>query len=545
MSQYRTWYHPYKTDNKYAKKVAYFSMEFAIDQALKIYSGGLGFLAGSHMRSAYDLKQNMIGIGILWKYGYYDQNRNTDQTLLPHFTEKNYNFLEDTGIEIEMTIFDNPHVKVKAWVLKPEIFGSIPIYLLSTDVDGNDHLSRTITDRLYDANDLTRISQSMVLGIGGAKVVEALGGADIYHLNEGHGLPAFYYLRDKGLKKENFAFTTHTPEKAGNEERDGRFLNRMGFFGRPLSPEELEKQLLPSGMLSYTVAALRIANKSNAVSRLHATVSREMWKEHEGAGEIIPITNAQHQGYWQDKKILQAWQKRNATSYTNRKRERKAKLFNVVADQTGKLFSPDTLTIVWARRFAAYKRADLLLHDMERLEKLLSDSTYPIQILWAGKPYPKDEEALAIFNHLIRFTHDRPNCAVLTGYELSLSRLLKTGSDIWLNTPRITREASGTSGMTAAMNGSINLTTFDGWIPEFAKNRENCFVIPPIDHTLALSEQDRLDAASLYQILEQDVLPTYYNQQDKWIEMVFAAIDGVIPAYTSNRMAHQYFQLLY
>ncbi|MDH5609922.1 MAG: glycogen/starch/alpha-glucan phosphorylase, partial [Cyclobacteriaceae bacterium] len=147
--------------------------------------------------------------------------------------------------------------------------------------------------------------------------------------------------------------------------------------------------------------------------------------------------------------------------------------------------------------------------------------------------------------HLIRFTHDRPNCAVLTGYELSLSRLLKTGSDIWLNTPRITREASGTSGMTAAMNGSINLTTFDGWIPEFAKNRENCFVIPPIDHTLALSEQDRLDAASLYQILEQDVLPTYYNQQDKWIEMVFAAIDGVIPAYTSNRMAHQYFQLLY
>lgn len=545
MSQYSSWYHPYKPANKYQKKVAYFSMEFAVDQALKIYSGGLGFLAGSHMRSAFDLKQNLIGVGMLWKYGYYDQTRHENQHLKPAFVEKTYNFLEDTGIEVEIKIMDNANVKVKAYVLKPEIFGTIPLYLLSTDVEDNDHLSRTITDHLYDANELTRISQSMVLGIGGAKVVEALGGAEIYHLNEGHALPAFYYLKDKGVAREQMVFTTHTPEKAGNEERDASFLNRIGFFGRTLSSNELSEQALPNGMLSYTLATLRHAKKSNAVSELHGVVSNDMWSEYDGISDIIPITNAQHQAYWQDPAVLKAFEKRDKKAYSKRKRQLKHDLFHEVANQTGKIFSEDVLTVVWARRFAGYKRADLLLHDMERIEQLLSNSDQPVQIIWAGKPYPKDGTAITIFNKLIDFSKHRHNCAVLVGYEMELSRLLKEGSDIWLNNPRITREASGTSGMTAAMNGSVNLSTNDGWIPEFVKDGKNCFVLPTIDHNLPLDVQDEMDATALYDILQDIVLPTYYNAQDKWLDIVFKGIEGVIPEFTSRRMAAEYYELMF
>lgn len=545
MSKYSTWYHPYTPAKEYSKKAVYFSMEFAVDQALKTYSGGLGFLAGSHMRSAFDLKQNMIGIGMLWKYGYYDQVRRADQTLDTAFIEKNYNFLEDSGIEVEVQILDNPHVKVRAYVLKPEVFGTIPMYFLTTDLDANDHLSRTITDRLYDANELTRVSQSIVLGIGGAKVAEALGGADIYHLNEGHALPAFFYLHGRGVKKEQMVFTTHTPEKAGNEEHDGHFLNRMGFFGRHFTEQELKEACIPSGMLSYTVSAMRFAKRSNAVSKLHSVVSKDMWKDFEGMSEIIPITNAQHQGYWQDKEIGKAWEKKDVKTYQRRKLELKKALFEEVANQTGKLFDPNVLTIVWARRFAGYKRADLLLHDMEKFEAILSNKKHPVQIIWAGKPYPRDFSAIDIFNKLINFSKYRHNCTVLIGYEMALSKKLKMGSDIWLNNPRITREASGTSGMTAAMNGSINLSTFDGWIPEFSKHTENSFILPALDHTLPYEQQDAMDAQNLYKILNEEVLPLYYEQSDKWSDIVFGGISGVIPEFTSSRMASEYYHNLY
>ena len=544
-SKYSKWYHPYKPAKEYDKKVAYFSMEFGIHQALKIYSGGLGFLAGSHMRSGFELKQNMIGIGMLWKYGYYDQARNEDQTLRVDFIEKTYNFLEDTGIEVEIQLHDNPNVKVRAYVLKPEIFGTVPIYLLSTDVEGNDYLSKTITNHLYDANEMTRISQSIVLGVGGAKVVEALGGADIYHLNEGHALPAFYYLRDHGVKKNQMVFTTHTPEKAGNEERDARLLNRCGFFGRMLSENELEKEMVNGGMINYTVSALRLAKRANAVSELHAKVSKEMWKDFEDICNIIPITNAQNKKFWQDEKIEKAWIKRDAKSYKKRKLELKKDLFDEVLNQTEKLFDPNVLTIVWARRFAGYKRAELLLHDLERFKKLISNSKYPIQIIWAGKPYPFDYYAIDIFNHLVNFSKTIPNLAVLIGYEMDLSKRLKCGSDIWLNTPRITREASGTSGMTAAMNGSVNVSINDGWIPEFQKNGKNCFVLPELDHNLPVWDQDKLDADNLYQILEEKVILTFYDKPLKWQEIVFNGIDDVMPDFRSKRMANQYYKELY
>ncbi|MBT8393314.1 MAG: alpha-glucan family phosphorylase [Bacteroidia bacterium] len=543
-NKYSKWHHPYKPAKEYSKRAAYFSMEFGIHQALKIYSGGLGFLAGSHMRSGYELKQNMIGIGMLWKYGYYDQARNEDQTLRVDFIEKTYNFLEDTGIEVEVQLHDNPNVKVRAYVLKPEIFGTVPIYLLSTDVEGNDYLSRTITNHLYDANEMTRVSQSIVLGIGGAKVVEALGGAEAYHLNEGHALPAFYHLRNKGVKKSQMVFTTHTPEKAGNEERDARHLNRCGFFGKTLTEKQLEKEMVNGGMINYTVSALRMAKNANAVSKLHAKVANEMWKDYKGVSKIIPITNAQNQLFWQDTQIRKAWSKKNSKTYIKRKLELKKDLFDEVLNQTEKLFKPNVLTFVWARRFAGYKRAELLLHDLERFEKLISNAKYPVQIIWAGKPYPYDYYAIDIFNHLVHFTKNKPNLAVLIGYEIDLSRKLKCGSDVWLNTPRITREASGTSGMTAAMNGSVNVSINDGWIPEFQKNGKNCFVLPEVDHNLPVWDQDKMDADNLYDILENKVIPMYYDEPKKWQEIVFNGMDDVIPEFTSARMAHEYYEHL-
>jgi len=544
-SKYSTWYHPYKVAKEYNKKVAYFSMEFGIDQALKIYSGGLGFLAGSHMRSGFEMKQNMIGIGMLWKYGYYDQARNDDQTLKIDFTEKRYDFLEDTGIEVEVKLHDNPYVKVRAYVLKPEIFGTVPIYLLTTDVDGNDHLSRTITNHLYDANEITRVSQSIVLGIGGAKVVEALGGADVYHLNEGHALPAFYYLRDRGVKKSQMVFTTHTPEKAGNEERDGKHLNWCGFFGRYLSDPELNKEMVNGGTINYTVSALRMSKKANAVSKLHGKIANEMWKDFEGVSKIIPITNSQNQNFWQDETIRKAWKTKNGTAYRKRKIELKKELFKEVLRQTNKKFDPNVLTIVWARRFAGYKRADLLLNDMDRLKRLINNTKHPVQIIWAGKPYPFDYFAIDTFNHLVHNAKNEPNLAVLTGYEIELSRKLKCGSDVWLNTPRITREASGTSGMTGAMNGSVNVSTNDGWIQEFQVDEKNCFVLPALDHNLKVWDQDRIDGENLFDVLENKVIPTYYNNPKKWQEIVFNAMDDVIPEFTSSRMADEYYKKLF
>ena len=545
ISKYNKWHHPYKPAKEFNKKVAYFSMEFGIHQNLNIYSGGLGYLSGSHMRSGFELKQNMIGIGMLWKYGYYDQERNDDQTHRVSFNEKHYDFLEDTGIEVEVRLHDNSNVKVRAYVLKPEIFGTVPIYLLSTDVEGNDFLSRSVTDYLYDANEVTRVSQSIVLGIGGSKVVEALGGSDIYHLNEGHALPAFYHLRDQGVKKNQMVFTTHTPEKAGNEERDARHLNRCGFFGKMLNEEELSKEMVNNDMLNYTVAALRMAKKSNAVSKLHAKVSNDMWKDYKDIAKIIPITNAQNQKFWQDGEIRKIWKKRNAKAFKRRKIDLKIELFNEVSNQTEKVFDSNVFTIVWARRFAGYKRADLLLHDIERFERLINNDKYPVQIIWAGKPYPYDFYAIDVFNHLVNFTKNKSNLAILVDYEIELSRKLKTGSDIWLNTPRITREASGTSGMTAAMNGSVNVSINDGWIPEFAKDEVNSFILPELDPKMNVWEQDKLDATNLYDILENKVIPTFYDKPREWSKIIFNGMDDVMPDFTSNRMAKQYYKELY
>ncbi len=542
---------PYPVEERYSKKIAYFSMEFATHQPLKIYSGGLGFLSGSHLRSAYELKQNLVGIGILWKYGYYDQERHQDQTLDVAWNEKQYSFLEDTGIKFQINIHEHP-VWVKVLYLNPETFKTAPLFLLSTDVPENDYVSQTITHRLYDANVATKVAQFILLGVGGAKLMDVIGfNPELYHLNEAHGLSAAFYLYNKFKNniaevKKRLVFTTHTPEEAGNEKHDIYLCHKMSYFCG-LTVDEVKKLTgMHEDQFNHSLAALRFARLANGVSQLHGHVSRAMWGKYENICPIISITNAQNWRYWADKQLYRFMEAGDDYGIDDRKKYLKKRAFEIVADQTGKIFNPDVFTIVWARRFAGYKRAGLITTDEARFEKLLSSTKYPVQIIWAGKPYPVDHPAISEFNQLVHLSKKYKNVAVLTGYELGLSKRMKQACDCWLNNPRVPREASGTSGMTAAMNGAINFSTDDGWIPEFINHGHNGFVVPKADYAnMATYEQDNYDLNKLYEILENEILPLYYSNYSTWRQVMKNGMQDVRFQFDSNRMVHEYYELLY
>ncbi len=547
---FRNYQVPYEINEQFKKKAAYFSMEFAIHQPLKIYSGGLGFLAGSHLRSAFELNQNLIGVGILWKYGYYDQARNQDQTLQVTFMEKIYSFLEDTGIKYQILIHDHP-VWVKAYYLAPNTFCSAPLFLLSTDLPENDYVSQTITHRLYDANVATKVAQFILLGVGGAKLIDELNfEPEVYHLNEAHGFSSAFYLLNKYKSldevKKRLVFTTHTPEEAGNEKHDIYLCYKMGYFCG-LSLDEVRKLTgIDDDQFNHSLAALRFARKANGVSELHGHVSRALWGKYEGICPITHVTNAQNWRYWADKQLYRFAESNDDIGFDDRKMYLKKRAFEIVADQTGKLFDPNVLTIVWARRFAGYKRADFLSWDMDRFEKLLSNKKYPVQIIFAGKPYPVDYPAISQFNNLVHLSKNYNNVAVLIGYELGLSKRMKQASDVWLNNPRVPREASGTSGMTAAMNGAVNFSTDDGWIHEFINHGNNGFVVPKADYdNMSTQQQDDYDLDEMYKILEEQIVPMYYNNKETWRQITQNGMNDVRFQFDSNRMAEEYYEKMY
>lgn len=541
---------PYPVSHNYGKSVAYFSMEFAVHQPLKIYSGGLGFLSGSHLRSAYELRQNLVGIGILWKYGYYDQARNPDQTLQVQWNEKLYNFLEDTGIKFQITIHEHP-VWVKAWYLNPETFKTAPLFLLSTDLPENDHVSQTISHKLYDANVATKVAQFILLGVGGARLLEEIGfEPDVYHLNEAHALSAAFHLYRKfgNLEevRKRLVFTTHTPEEAGNEKHDIYLCEKMSYFCGTSLQEVRHLTRLEGDQFDHSLVALRFARKANGVSQLHGEVSRKMWSRYEGICEIISITNAQNWHYWADKQLYHFMDDHKVDAFIDRKRYLKKRAFEIVADISGKLLNPDVCTIVWARRFAGYKRADLITRDLERFEAMLANTRFPVQIIWAGKPYPLDYPSICDLNFLIDLSKKYNNVAVCLGYELSLSKRLKQAADVWLNNPRVPREASGTSGMTAAMNGAVNFSTHDGWICEFINHGNNGFVVPPVDYaSMSVHDQDEYDLNKIYEILENQVLPLYYEEPSIWRQIMKNGMRDVRWQFDSNRMAKEYYEMLY
>ena len=524
--------------------VAYFSMEIAMDQSLSTYSGGLGFLAGSHMLSAGYLQMPMVGVTMLWSYGYYDQRIDHSGNVEVAYIRKYYDFLEDTGATTEVDIFGEK-VKVKAYLVKPELFGSCPVYLLTTDIDGNSEWAKSISHKLYDGNEKIRIAQETVLGVAGIRILQQIGYKfDVVHMNEGHALPAAFELlrqanNDLEEVKKKTVFTTHTPVAAGNEVHWVDTLMDGGFFAG-CSRETAVK--LGGENFSLTVAALRMSRLANAVSQLHGLVSNKMWEWVDGRCPIRAITNAVNLHYWQDDRIKKA---ETAEQLLAVKREMKEELFEYVANVAGKRFNPDVLTITWARRFADYKRAWLILMDKDRINKLLDEDK--IQIIFAGKFHPDDVMGKEMFNKLLNRSHSLKNVVVLPGYELELSGKLKRGSDIWLNTPLRPFEASGTSGMSANANGALHLSTFDGWAVEGTFNGINGYTIeyPELDDEMPWEERHWKDHECMMNIIENEIIPTYYENKQEWARMMRQAIRTSEAYFNSDRMVIEYYNRLY
>lgn len=454
-----------------------------------------------------------------------------------------------TDIRFNIEVSGHP-VIVTAYYLKPEIFNTVPVFFLTTDLPENDYLARTISHKLYDSNPETKIAAAILLGAGGAMLLEKIHWVpDVFHLNESHALPLAFYLynqfKDENEVKKRLVFTNHTSEPAGNQKNLIRFLEKMSFFSKiPLA--ELNVLIDSNNQtLDHTLTCLRLSGKANGVSKMHREILCKTWTTKSEICPILSITNAQNFTYWSDADMFSALKKNDNSEIQKIKKSRKALLFDHLADQCGVLFDVNICTIVFAKRFTAYKRPDIFFHDMERFLKLLNNEKYRVQIIWAGKPYPVDYDSIGVFDKIVDFCKSRTTCAVLTGYEMGLSKMLKAGADIWLNTPRQSHEASGTSGMSAVMNGAVNVAIPDGWFPEFAKDKINAFVIPPSDKSLPDDIQDDRDAASLMDVLEKEALPTYYDYPDRWNSIIAASMSDILPEFDSKRMAIEYYEKLY
>jgi starch phosphorylase len=340
-------------------------------------------------------------------------------------------------------------------------------------------------------------------------------------------------------------FTNHTPEEAGNQKTSMRLLEKMGVFCEIPITEIKAITKTEGEELNHTLTALRLSGRANGVSKVHQQTLCKTWGDELNVCPILSITNSQNFKYWHDKDLYQALEQNDEKKIRDIKLSRKKELFEIVSDQCGEIYNENIITIVFAKRFAGYKRANLFFQDMDRFHALVTNKNRPVQIIWAGKPYPMDYVGIGTFDKIIEISKTYSNCSVLVGYELKLSKLLKRGSDVWLNVPRIKCEASGTSGMAAAMNGSINVAIPDGWFPEFVKDKINSFVVKPCDENLPIDEQDELDAKSMYDLLENEVIPMYYDYQNRWVEIIKNGMKDVCPDFDSNRMAREYYEKMY
>ncbi|MDX2084087.1 MAG: alpha-glucan family phosphorylase [Candidatus Melainabacteria bacterium] len=524
--------------------VAYFSMEMAIDQSLHTYSGGLGFLAGSHMLSAGALKLPLIGVTILWTQGYGDQVINEQNQVDIVYRARNYPFLKETGITVDVSVFGEV-VKVKALKLEPETFNTVPVYFLTTDIAENKPEHRYLTQKLYDGDQKVRISQEIILGIGGLRAIQAAQEpVDVVHLNEGHALPAAFELLSQlngniDEVRRRMVFTTHTPVAAGNETHPVQLLAESGFFANTSVEEAIR---LGGHEFSLTVAALRMSRMANGVSQLHGQVANNMWSWVEGRCPIVAITNSTNLHYWQDARIKQVHTNEELLAV---KREMKREMFESIERETGKTFDDQVLTVVWARRFTEYKRADLIFSDMERIKRLLDGKK--LQLVFAGKFHPLDTWGRNTWNRVLELSQQLNNVVILPGYELSMSGLLKRGADLWLNTPLRPLEASGTSGMSANMNGAIHMSTFDGWAVEGTYHGLNGFTINErvtLEH-LPIEERHRRDYESMMDLLENTVVPMYYQNPTQWANLMRHAIQIAESYFHSDRMVIEYYNRLY
>lgn len=526
-------------------KVAYFCMEFGLHEDFKIYSGGLGILAGDILKAARDEKVPLIGVGILWRQGYTTQIIGENGKPVDCYPEYRYDFLEDTGALVKVRIRGR-QVKIKVW--KCTKYDNVDLYLLDTNIPGNN--DPFITGQLYGWFSEERIAQEMVLGIGGVRALKALGlKVDVYHFNDSHPVVAGIemireLMDDKGMSfedawekvRDTIVFTTHTPVVAGNEIHEHDLLNYMGAYNGLTYGQMLK---IGGDPFSMTAAGLRLSRKANAVAQLHGETAKKMWKDVTGASEIIAITNGVHNGTWQDERIVKAYSSK--TDLWIPHMEAKQELIEEISTRNGVKLNADALLIGFARRAAPYKRSDLIFTDKDIIEPLLKEGK--LQLVFSGKAHPNDLVGKEIVSNLYKMSQTYPSSVVfLQNYDMKIGKLVTRGCDVWLNNPIRPMEASGTSGMKAAMNGVLNLSVLDGWWPEGCVHGVTGW---QIGDGYEGEDCDKTDVESLYKVLLEEVIPTYYDNRKKWVEMMAASIEMSQWNFSAARMVQDYYKLMY
>lgn len=604
-----------------AQTIAYFSLEYGIHETIRIYSGGLGALAGDHLKAASDTKVPLVAVGLMYRQGYFEQYLNSDGMQQERYPETEVQSLpldkitDDDGNDIIISV-PLPEGMLKATIWRLNL-GRVPLFLLDTNIHENGQEFRHITSQLYGGDRLNRLRQELLLGVGGFRALLALGyDPSVCHMNEGHAAflsiaRAEYLIKKKGLTEEQAlelmphcsVFTTHTPVPAGNETFEPKLLrphlkvieqetglsadNFINMAQAPGSSQDAE--------VSMTVLGMRMAKYVNGVSKLHGEVAREMWAYlwPNLSQDEIPvghITNGVHIPTWLssqnsdlfDRYIGPMWRNHPGSQSTlDRIRQipddelwrthelGRSRLIRAARNHAANqhiarnasrleiahaklILDPDALTVGFARRFATYKRGDLLLRDEERFKAMLTNEEHPIQFIFAGKAHPADVGGKALIQRIVKFARDndvRRKIVFLENYNIGLARYLVQGVDVWLNTPRRPMEASGTSGMKVAANGGINASILDGWWPE-GYTPDTGWAIGDEEPFTDTDYQDTTESQALYNLLENKIIPTFYDRENgempsRWLEMMKGSICMGFRTFTSHRMVAQYNERYY
>lgn len=604
-------------DPRSERDTAYFCLEYGIHESVRIYSGGLGVLAGDHLKAASDQNAPFMAVGLLYRQGYFQQYLNQEGWQQEHYPENPIHHLpiyeardtEGRPIRIKVPLPEGDAVLAVGiiWV------GNTPLYLLDANIPENKADFRGITARLYDGDKRRRLQQEILLAIGGFRALVALGyEPSVCHMNEGHA--AFlslarieHLMKSKGIPypealeivSRSNVFTTHTPVAAGNEWFEAEMIrSHLDALKREMDiePDAILAWGMPNGEKSKeicnTIMALRMSHSSNAVSKLHGEVARDMWAHlwHDRPKDEVPIgsiTNAVHAATWVGDEHQQLynrylgpeWQTKSSevakyvdkipneelwrahefarTRLIRSARERMESQYrarNATAseiERVSNVLKDDILTVGFARRFATYKRATLLLNDPQRLKALLTNQDEPIQFIFAGKAHPADNGGKELIRHLLRFAREEgigDRLIFLEDYDIALARQMVQGVDVWLNTPRRPMEASGTSGMKACLNGALHLSILDGWWAE-AYNPGMGWAIGDGRLFEDQHHQDAVEAQALFNLLEKEVVPLFYKRKGEvpveWIEMNKASIENALEHFTSCRMYSDYQEQYY
>jgi starch phosphorylase len=518
-------------------RVAYFCMEFGLGEDLPVYAGGLGILAGDVIKAAGDLRLPLTGVGIFWSEGYTVQRLTPAGGVVDEHPAVARGALLATGAVVNVRIRGRD-VPITAYRVDRE--GLAPLYLL----EPVEEAERWITRRLYGGAGDDRVAQEIVLGVGGVRILRALGiPVDLYHFNEGHAvLAALELLRERTeggatweealrATRAEVVFTTHTPVAAGNEIHRLELLADLG-----VAPERLAA--LGGDPFSMTVAGLRLSTTTNAVAELHGATARKMWAHVEDAAPIVAVTNGVHPPTWQDERVRVGYAR---GALWEAHQQVKRELLALIRARTGQTLREDRLLVGFARRAAAYKRADLIFRDPARLGALLAAQR--LQLVFAGKAHPHDGEGKKIIAQLHAAARQHEGSIVfLENYDIGVGQKLTRGCDVWLNTPRRPMEASGTSGMKAAMNGVLNVSVLDGWWPEGCQHGVNGW---QIGDGFEGPGQDAHDGRALMDALEGQVIPTYENDRARWTQMMAASIEMSQWRFSSYRMLEDYYDRVY